>query len=71
MDDGTASSASTVGNFRNHRNDSHNQSAMVRSSAFELEDIPGVRARGDGQISITQRMLAACSGSLLTSLLGV
>lgn len=26
---------------------------------------------GDGEITIAQRMLAACSGSLLTSLLGI
>ncbi|KAI5841260.1 mitochondrial carrier domain-containing protein [Tricharina praecox] len=69
MDDGTAGSASTAANYHNHRKDNHSQSAMVRNSTLELEDIPGARIRGDGHISATQRMLAACSGSLLTSLL--
>jgi hypothetical protein len=42
----------------------------VRKSTLELEDVLGARAGGDGEITAAQRMLAACSGSLLTSLLG-
>ncbi|KAA8895297.1 mitochondrial carrier domain-containing protein [Sphaerosporella brunnea] len=41
---------------------------MVRSSTLEPEDYPSARAE-TGEITATQRMLAACSGSLLTSLL--
>jgi solute carrier family 25 protein 39/40 len=42
------------------------------ASTLELEDLRGARARPapEATISPAQRMLAACSGSLLTSLLG-
>ena len=42
----------------------------VRGSVPEPEDIQVAQASDDVKITASQRMLAACSGSLLTSLLG-
>lgn len=76
--DGPSGAATGPANPQNTSTTSHHEStsrhshdaAMIRRSALELEDVAGSSNSPNVEISPVQRMLAACSGSLLTSLLG-